>query len=118
MSDRRVVVTGLGIVSSVGIGKDEFWEDITNGRSGISEVSSFDTSEYRCHNAGEVKKFVPEDFMSKRMVPFFGRSSQLAIAATSQALEDAGLSSGKINRERTGICIGTTMGEKPLEESL
>jgi len=118
MSERRVVVTGLGIVSSVGIGKDNFWNAIINGRSGISKVSSFDTSEYRCHNAGEAKNFHPEDFIAKRKLPFLGRTSQLSIAATALALQDAGFSTSKINGDRTGIFIGTTMGEKPMEESI
>ena len=118
MTDKRVVVTGLGIVSSIGTGKDEFWKALISGKSGISKVTSFDTSEYRCHNAGEVQDFNPEDHISKRMIPFLGRTSQLAIAATSMALQDAGSSALGINRERTGIFIGTTMGEKPLEESI
>lgn len=118
MRERRVVVTGLGIVSSIGTGKDEFWKALISGKSGISKVTSFDTSEYRCHNAGEVQDFTSKDHISKRMIPFLGRTSQLAITATSQALEVAGFSPGKINGERTGIFIGTTMGEKPLEESI
>lgn len=118
MSDRRVVVTGLGVVSSVGIGKDAFWQAITNGTSGISKVTSFDTSEYRCHNAGEVKDFDPARFISRKKLPFVGRTSQLSIAAASLALEDAGLSPDKVNGERTGIFLGTTMGEKPLEEAI
>ena len=112
---RRVVVTGLGIISSVGIGKDQFWEAVIQGKSGISRVSSFDTKEYRCHYAGEVNNFIPEDFIPRRKLPFLGRTSQLSIAATSLALENARFSHRKINGERTGIFIGTTMGEKPLE---
>ena len=118
MSERRVVVTGLGVVSSVGIGKDNFWKAISSGKSGISKVTSFDTSEYRCHNAGEVKNFNPEDFIDKRKLPFLGKTSQLSIAATSLALEDARFSNKRIDGDRTGIFIGTTMGEKPLEESI
>ena len=118
INNRRVVVTGLGIVSSVGIGKDDFWNSIINGKSGISSVTSFDTKEHRCHYAGEVKNFKPEDFIDRRKIKFLGRTSQMAIAATSLALEDAGLSFGRISRERVGVFIGTTMGEKPLEESI
>jgi len=118
MNNRRVVVTGLGVVSSVGIGKDEFWKSVTSGKSGISKVDSFDTSEYRCHYAGEIKNFIPEDFIARRKVKFFGRTSQLAIAAASLALEDANYSLKNINKKRTGVIIGTTMGERPLEESI
>ena len=118
MNNRRVVVTGLGVVSSVGIGKDDFWKSIINGKSGISKVTSFDTKELRCHYAGEIKNFIPEEFIAKRKVQFLGRTSQLAIAATSLALKDARLPLKDINKERTGVFIGTTMGERPLEESI
>ncbi|MEW6408780.1 MAG: beta-ketoacyl-[acyl-carrier-protein] synthase family protein [Nitrospirota bacterium] len=118
MNNRRIVVTGLGVVSSVGIGKDEFWKAIINGKSGISKVTSFDTREFRCHYGGEIKNFIPEEFISKRKVQFLGRTSQLAIASTSLALEDARLSSRNINKKRAGVFIGTTMGERPLEESI
>lgn len=118
MKERRVVVTGLGVVSSVGIGKDEFWKSIINGRSGISKVTSFDTTGMRCHYAGEVKDFKPEDFIHKKKLRFLGRTSQLAISSASLAIKDAGLSYKKITNKRTGVFIGTTMGEKPLEESI
>ena len=79
MNNRRVVVTGLGVVSSVGTGKNEFWKSIINGKSGISKVTSFDTREYRCHYAGEIKNFTPEEFIPRRKIQFFGRTSQLYI---------------------------------------
>jgi 3-oxoacyl-[acyl-carrier-protein] synthase II len=118
MNSRRVVVTGLGVVSSVGIGKDEFWNAIINGKSGISKVASFDTKEYRCHYAGEIKNFSPEEFIPKRMIQFLGRTSQLSISAAAMALNDAKISLKNINKKRTGVFIGTTMGEKPLEEAI
>lgn len=118
MNERRVIVSGLGVISSIGIGKNEFWESAINGRSGISKVTAFDTSEYRCHYAGEVKNFHPEEFIDKRRIKFLGRSSQLAISAASMALDDAKFSHKKLNGDRTGVFIGTTMGEKPLEESI
>jgi 3-oxoacyl-[acyl-carrier-protein] synthase II len=115
---RRVVVTGLGVVSSVGIGKDEFWKAIISGKSGISRVTSFDTHEFRCHYAGEIKNFIPEDFIDKRKIQFLGHTSQLAITAASLALKDSKLSLRNISKERIGVFIGTTMGERPLEESI
>ncbi|MBI4846977.1 MAG: beta-ketoacyl-[acyl-carrier-protein] synthase family protein [Nitrospirae bacterium] len=118
MNRRRVVVTGLGVISSVGTGKEEFWRAMVSGKSGISKVASFDTSEFRCHYGGEIRNFNPEDFIPKRRVKFFGRTSQLAIAAASMALKDAKLSAKDLNQKRTGVIIGTTMGEKPLEESV
>jgi 3-oxoacyl-[acyl-carrier-protein] synthase II len=118
MSRHRVVVTGLGVISSVGIGKDEFWKAIINGKSGISKVTSFDTKDFRCHYGGEIKDFNPEEFIPKRKTQFLGRTSQLAIAATSLALKDAKLSRKNINNGMTGVFIGTTMGERPMEESI
>src|SRR3989338_6349038 len=115
---RRVVVTGIGVVSSVGIGKDAFWNAITTGKSGISEVTSIDTSAYRCHRGGEVKNFNPEDYISKRKIKFLGRSSQLAIAAAAQALDDAKLKYKGAAQLEMGVIIGTTLGERPLEEIL
>jgi len=115
---RRVVVTGLGVLSSVGIGKDKFWKAILDGNSGISKVSSFDTKDYRCHYAGEIKNFYPQEFIPKRRIPFLGRTSQLSIAATSMALEDAGFSGKGFHKERIGVFMGTTMGEKPLEDAV
>ncbi|KPK96515.1 MAG: hypothetical protein AMJ95_13770, partial [Omnitrophica WOR_2 bacterium SM23_72] len=117
MKDKhRVVITGLGVISSIGIGKDSFWESCIQGRSGISEITSFDTSAFKCHRGGEVKNFNPQDFIPKRRVQFLGRASQMAISASLQALEDAGLTSKDLPKAKTGVIIGTTIGEKPLEE--
>jgi 3-oxoacyl-[acyl-carrier-protein] synthase II len=113
---RRVAITGLGVVSSVGMGKDAFWEGIINGKSGISQVSSFDTSEFKCHNGGEVKNFKAEEFIPKRKIKFLGKASQLAIAAATLAFEDANLSQKEISNKKLGVIIGTTTGERPLEE--
>ena len=118
MNERRVVVTGLGVVSSVGIGKEEFWKSIVNGSSGISKVDSFDTSEFRCHYAGEIKDFDAQEFIHRRKIKFLGRTSQLAIAAASLALKDSGLPLRDVINKRTGVFIGTTMGERPLEETV
>jgi 3-oxoacyl-[acyl-carrier-protein] synthase II len=115
-NNRRVVITGLGIVSSVGIGKDAFKEAIFSGKSGISEITSFDTSIFKCHRGGEVKNFNPQDFISKRRVQFLGRASQMAISSSLMALEDAGLPPKNLPKAKTGVIIGTTIGEKPLEE--
>jgi 3-oxoacyl-[acyl-carrier-protein] synthase II len=118
MNRKRVVVTGLGAVSSIGIGKDDFWSSLIAGKSGITKVDLFNTDEFRCHYGGEIKNLKPGKFINPRKIPFLGRTSQLAIIATKLALEDAKLSSRGIPHERTGVFIGTTMGEKPLEESI
>jgi len=79
--NRRVVITGLGVVSSLGIGWQEFWKNLIAGKSGISKITVFDTSGYNCHYAGEVKKFDPTQFMFPKRAASIGRSSQMAIAA-------------------------------------
>lgn len=115
--DKRIIVTGLGVVSSIGIGKDAFWDGLIQGKSGISKVSSFDTSNYFSHLGGEVKDFKPEDFISKKKTKIIGRASQLAIAATRLALEDAHLNKKELAQFKTSVCLGTTMGESQrLEE--
>jgi len=117
MKDKqRVVITGLGVVSSIGIGKPAFWEACLSGKSGISEIASFDTSGFKCHRGAEVKNFNPADFIPKRKVRFLGRASQMAISASLFALDDAGLASKNLPKAKTGVIIGTTIGEKPLEE--
>lgn len=118
ISDRRVVITGLGVISSIGIGKDAFWEALIAGKSRISEITSFDTSKYDHHYGGEVKNFSPEDFIDEKKVKSIGRASQFAIAATKLALQDAGLDLLDIDPTRIGISIGTTMGESQIIEEI
>lgn len=108
---RRVVVTGLGVVSSIGIGKDEFWKNLIAGKSGISDITTFDTSDYPVHKGGEVKNFDPAKFISKDKIKNIARASQFAIAATKMALEDANLEFSKINNKKTCVLMGTTMAD-------
>lgn len=116
--EKRVVVTGLGVVSPIGIGKDVFWENLVKGKSGISKIASFDTSKHFTHYGGEVKDFKPEDFIDKRKIKFLGRASQMAMAAGKLAMEDASLFFKDRPRYKIGVCIGTTMGETQIFESL
>jgi 3-oxoacyl-[acyl-carrier-protein] synthase II len=108
---KRVVVTGLGVVSSIGIGKDVFWDNLLKGTSGISEISAFDTSGHATHVGGEVRNFKPEDYISKNRIKLSGRASQFAMAATKMALVDAGLLDKGMSDYTTSVCLGTTMGE-------
>jgi 3-oxoacyl-[acyl-carrier-protein] synthase II len=108
MDSRRVVITGLGVVTSIGIGKDEFWRNLIAGKSGISEVSAFDTSQHFTHRGGEVKNFNPEDFIEKEKIPLLSRPTQLALAAAKFAVDDAKLNLKK--RNDVAACMGTTMG--------
>ncbi|MDP2939973.1 MAG: beta-ketoacyl-[acyl-carrier-protein] synthase family protein [Candidatus Omnitrophota bacterium] len=116
--NRRVVVTGLGIVSSIGIGWRDFWQNLIKGKSGISKITSFDTKEYDRHFGGEVKDFKPEEFIDRRKIKRMGRSSQLAVSASKLALEDARLKIKDIAKQRAGVCVGTTMGESQLMEHM
>lgn len=112
----RVVVTGMGVVSSIGIGKDEFWKNLLDGKSGISEVERFDTSDFDLRRAGEIKNFNADSFMPKSVSSTIGRGSQLGAAATKLALEDAGLDLDENRKKEIGVVIGTTMGEVPSLE--
>ena len=116
--NRRVVVTGLGVISSLGIGWQEFWKNLIAGKSGISRVSAFDTSEYDRHYAGEVKNFDPTQFMSVKKAAQMGRASQMAIIGSRLALNDARLSVNTLEKNKTAVTIGTTMGEIQILEKL
>jgi len=114
LANKRVVITGLGAVTSIGIGKDDFWRNLIAGKSGISDIDQFDVSRFIIKRAGEIKNFKPEDFMPKNVAKKVGRASQLVIAATRLAFDDAGFLEKKNNN--IGIIIGTTMGEIPSLE--
>lgn len=107
----RIVVTGIGIVSSIGIGKNAFWYNLIKGKSGISRVESFDTSKHATHNGGEIKDFDPCEFIDKRKTGSMGRASHLAIAAAKLALKDSETDLKEIQNKRVAICMGTTGGE-------
>ncbi|MFC1668396.1 beta-ketoacyl-[acyl-carrier-protein] synthase family protein [Chlamydiota bacterium] len=115
--EREVVVTGLGVVSSIGIGKDEFWKNLTRGKLGFSKISSFDTSLYNRKRGGEVPDFDLNKFISRRAFGFkkddvshLGRASQLALASAQLAIKDSVLSLEHINKY-IGIYTGTCVGE-------
>ncbi|MGA1795528.1 MAG: beta-ketoacyl-[acyl-carrier-protein] synthase family protein [bacterium] len=110
MSD-RVVITGIGVVSSIGIGKEEFWRNLIAGKSGVSPVTAFDTKDYPTHYGAEVKDFNPEKYLSKEEINSMGRASQMAVVAARLAIEDAGLDFNGVKEKKVGVVIGTTMGD-------
>ena len=116
MPANRVVITGLGAVTSIGIGKDDFWKNLIAGKSGIGEVERFDTTGFGIKRAGEIKNLNPDDFMPKNISKKMGRGSQLAIAATTLALKDAKIDVAKKKTKDIGVIIGSTMGEAPSIE--
>ncbi|MFM8593441.1 MAG: beta-ketoacyl synthase N-terminal-like domain-containing protein [Chloroflexota bacterium] len=107
---KRIVVTGLGAVTPLGIGVDAFWEGMTSGRSGIREIQHFDTSRLAVRIAGEVPDFVPGDFMDAKAAKRMDRFAQFGVAAARQAIDDAGLAITDENRERVGVMMNTGGG--------
>lgn len=87
----RVVITGLGVISPVGIGKDVFWKSLLEGKNGIDKITRFDATDYKCQLAGEVKDFDPADYMDKKEAKRIDRYAQFAVAAAKMAVEDAKL---------------------------
>jgi 3-oxoacyl-[acyl-carrier-protein] synthase II len=114
--ERRVVITGVGVVTSIGSGREVFWRNLLAGRSGISEVVSFATTAYRTHRGGEVKDFKAEDYVERLNPAKLGRASQFAIAAAYMALEDAAIDLSTFALEQAGVAVGTTYGETQLVE--
>lgn len=112
----RIVITGLGVISPLGIGHDVFWEGLLAGRSGISELTSFDTSEYAIKRGGEVRGFDPQRYMAAATAERLGRGAQFAVAAARMALEDARLAAEDLPRDRVGVCLGTTVAESQAVE--
>ena len=107
---RRVVITGIGLVSPVGIGTDETWQALKEGRSGIARIQSFDPCPFACQIAGEVKGFDPANYIEKKEIKKMGRFIQFAIAATEFALASSGFKVTKDDEERVGVYIGSGIG--------
>jgi 3-oxoacyl-[acyl-carrier-protein] synthase II len=107
---RRVVVTGVGLLTSVGNGTEASWEAIKKGVSGIRPIASFDASEFSCRIAGEVQNFDPAQYIEKKEIKKMGRFIQFAIAAADFALESSGFRVKPEEAERTGVLIGSGIG--------
>lgn len=107
---RRVVVTGMGMVTPLGIGTEASWQALCRGRSGVGPVTGFDAGEFRTRIAGEVKGFNPLDFIDRKLARRGDRFIHFALAAARMALEDAKLKIDATNDERVGVSVGTAMG--------
>ncbi|GAC32875.1 beta-ketoacyl-ACP synthase II [Paraglaciecola polaris] len=116
MAKRRVVVTGLGVLSPVGNDYASTWQNIVNGQSGIGPITVFDASEYTTHFAGEVKDFNVEDYIAKKETKKMDKFIQFGIAAGKQALADSGLAITEKNAARVGVAIGSGIGGLSLIE--
>lgn len=107
---RRVVITGLGVVSAAGIGKDAYWESLRAGRSGIKRISTFDVSSYACQIAGQISDFDPADFMPSQLARRIDRFAHFALAAARLAVEDSRVNFGVEDQTRIGVILGTSVG--------
>ncbi len=108
--DRRVAITGVGLVTPLGIGVNETWEGLCSGKSGIGEITRFDTTNYKTKIAGEVKNFHPEDFLPQKEAKRTELFIAYSIAATRMALENSGLKIDSSNEDRVGVITGCGLG--------
>lgn len=113
---RRVVVTGVGLVTPCGVGVENVWSAILNGESGIGPITRFDTTQFDTKFAGEVKNFKPEDYVQPKEVKKMDLFIHYAVAAADIAAKDAGLDMGQEDAERVGVVVGTGLGGLPTIE--
>src|SRR5262249_19615356 len=107
----RVVVTGVGLVTPLGVGRKTFWSNLLSGACAAGEVRAFDTSRYRVHTGCEVRGFDFAALMQRPPPRGMGTAAQFAIAATALALADGRLSTEELDWRRVGVSVGTTCGE-------
>jgi 3-oxoacyl-[acyl-carrier-protein] synthase II len=118
MNSRRVVITGLGVITPVGNDLETFWSNLKNGVSGIGKIQAFDTTGYDCQIAGEVCNFEPRNFFKNpKDIRRTDRFAQLAMAAAKMSMQDSGIDLVRLNRDRFGVLISSGIGGlKTLEE--
>jgi len=110
MKQQRVVTTGLGVVTPIGVGLGEFWKGLKEGKNGVSRVTHFDPSDFPSKMAAEVRDFNPEEFIDRKSIGRMDRFTHFAVAASDMAFKDAGLDNYDFDRERAGIIIGSGIG--------
>lgn len=110
MKNKRVVITGMGIISPIGTGKEAYFKSLKEGVCGIDLITKFDTEKYDAKIAAEVKDFDPANYIDKKECKRMDRFTQFAVAAAKMAVEDAKLDLEQIDRDRLGVCIGTGVG--------
>ena len=116
---RRVVVTGIGVVSPNGIGREKFWEATKDGVSGVGKITRFDASKYPVQVAGEVTDFREEDYVTPKDRPHVSRAAPMAIAATAEAIADAGIDPASMSHEQlrgVGVLLGSGGGSQEFTE--
>ena len=107
---RRVVITGLGVISPVGNTKDEFWDSLINGKSGVARIKAFDPNGFSSHIAAEVKGFDPSKFITPKELKRMDKFVQYAVSVSKMALDDAGLDLGKEDLTKIGTVVGSGIG--------
>jgi 3-oxoacyl-[acyl-carrier-protein] synthase II len=117
MKERKVVITGLGPVTPIGIGVEAVWGSVREGRCGIRRITRFDPSAFRSQVAGEVTGFEATEYMDAKRAKRLDRYSQFALSAAHLAVQDAGLNLEVADRERIGVCIGSALGGVAFAES-
>jgi 3-oxoacyl-[acyl-carrier-protein] synthase II len=110
MSERRVVITGVGVLTPLGCDLEEFWRNLLAGKSGIAPVTRFDTTNFDSKIGGEVKDFKPEEFMPLKETRRTDRFTQYAVGAAKKALADSGIDISKADANRIGVLIGSGIG--------
>ena len=110
MKEQRVVVTGLGAVTPIGVKLEEFWNGLKDGKNGVSRITHFDPSDFLSKMAAEVKDFNPEEFIDRKSIGRMDRFTHFAVAASDMALKDAGLDNFAFDRNNAGIIIGSGIG--------
>src|SRR5687768_4993271 len=118
MNKRRVVVTGLGMISPLGIGNEPTWQGLMEGRSGVGPITKFDAKEFACRIAGEVHGFDPEKWIDKKEVKKSDTFIHYAVVAAQMAADDASLDTKSGDGERLGVIIGSGIGGLPLIEEM
>lgn len=108
--NKRVVITGLGAITPIGNNVEEFWKGIKEGKSGIDEITLFDTTDYKAKLAGEVKNYNPEDYLDKKSAKRLDRFSQFAVIASKEALEDSGINNENTDMTRVGVIVSSGIG--------
>jgi 3-oxoacyl-[acyl-carrier-protein] synthase II len=110
MSERRVVITGMGVLTPLGCELEVFWQNLLAGKSGIGLVTRFDTTDFDCKIGGEVKDFKPEDFMPIKETRRTDRFTQFAVGAARKAVADSGIDIANLDADRVGVLIGSGIG--------
>lgn len=110
MTKRRVVVTGMGAITPIGNGLNEFWDGLTSGKNGVAPITKFDATNFETQFAAEVKNFSPENYIDKKSIKRMDPFTHFALATTEMAFTDSGMNLDLINKERFGVIFGSGIG--------